>query len=451
MNISIVSTRKRPVPEEYRSNFNHLVMDIAWFGVLNGSAIAFISVYATRIGATAFQLSLMAALPAVINLMLALPAGRWLQDKPVDKATLYTAILNRVFYIVWVFLPIWLIPSQQIWAFVIITLLMSIPGTALAISFNSLFASAVPPEWRAQVAGVRNAAYAMSSILVTLVCGWLLNQLPFPLGYQIVFFIGLVGAIMSSIHLIFVHPVDSPTFSNGRMRLRDWAEPGILHTWNSVRTTVGLRFLMRKDADSRNPSRWIAPVINRRYKRVLLIVFGMHLTLYLAIPLFPLILVNDLGLSDEVIALGNGIFYAALFLGSLQHDAIARRLGNRRTLALGMMIIGFYPLLVSQANGALLYLIAAVIGGGGWSLAGAAVGNYVLQEAPEDQRPAYLAWYNMALQAGILLGSLIAPSIAAVWTVSGALLLAGIFRIITGVLTWVQPRRPRAAVTSTQN
>lgn len=436
MQFSLVSTRKRPVPAEHRANFNHLVFDIAWFGVLNGSAIAFIAVYATRIGASAFQLSLLAALPAVVNLVMALPAGRWLQDKPVDRATVITAILNRWFYILWVFLPIWLVPTRQVWALVIITLLMSVPGTALAISFNSLFAAAVPPEWRAQVAGVRNAAYALASILTTLLCGWLLNTMPFPTGYQVVFMIGVIGAVMSTVHLLFVHPAADAERSNGRMRLRDWAEPGILHTWNSVRTTVGLRFLMRSQTVASQPNRWLAPLSHDRYKSVLWLVFGMHLTLYLAVPLFPLALVRELDLPDNIIALGNSIFYIALFVGSLQHDAVFRRLGNRRTLALGMMVISGYPLLVSQANGATLYLVASVMGGLGWSLAGAAVGNYVLQEAPEDQRPAYLAWYNISLQAGILLGSLIAPTLAAWWGVSAALLFAAICRFVTGLLAW---------------
>lgn len=436
MNYSIVSTRKRPVPAEHRSNFNHLVFDIAWFGVLNGSAIAFVTVYAARIGASAFQLSLMAALPAVVNLLFALPAGRWLQDKPVDRATVITAILNRWFYIIWVFLPVLLVPSGQVWALVLITLLMSIPGTALSISFNALFAEAVPPDWRAQVAGVRNAAYALSSILTTLVCGWLLNTMSFPLGYQLVFTIGVVGAIMSTVHLLFIHPVEGVARSNGKMRLRDWAEPGILHTWNSVRTTVGLRFLMRREASTGPPNRWLVPLSDDRYKGVLLLVFGMHLTLYLAVPLFPLALVRELELPDNIIALGNGLFYVSLFVGSLAHDAIFRRLGNQRTMALGLMVISAYPLLVGLADGAPLYLVAALLGGLGWSLAGAAVGNYVLQETPDDQRPAYLAWYNIALQAGILLGSLIAPTLAALWSVSTAMIFAALCRFATGVYAW---------------
>ncbi|MBP8950242.1 MAG: hypothetical protein KBG73_15470, partial [Candidatus Promineofilum sp.] len=87
MTISIASTRARPVPVEYRANFNNLILDIAWFGVLNGSAIAFVAVYATRLGANAFQLSLLNATPAVVNLLFALPAGRWLQSQPLSRAT----------------------------------------------------------------------------------------------------------------------------------------------------------------------------------------------------------------------------------------------------------------------------------------------------------------------------------------------------------------------------
>ena len=39
------------LPAEHRANFIHLYLDIAWFGVLSGSSIAFAAIYATRLGA----------------------------------------------------------------------------------------------------------------------------------------------------------------------------------------------------------------------------------------------------------------------------------------------------------------------------------------------------------------------------------------------------------------
>lgn len=433
MAISLASSKTRPVPAEHRRNFNHLVLDIAWFGVLNGSAIAFVAVYATRLGASAFQLGLLNAIPAIVNLTFALPAGRWLQDQPISRATFNSAILHRWFYLLWVFLPLVFAPQEQVWVLILLTVLMSIPGTALAIGFNGLFAASVPPEWRPRVVGVRNAAYALTSIIVTLVSGYLLNVMPFPLGYQLVFLLGFIGAAMSSLHLWFVRPVDEHRKPANGKSMGDWAQPGAMSMWQGLRTTVGLRFLLREKPLN---SRWFNPLKDLHYRKVLVLVFAMHLTLYLGVPLFPLYLVREIQLSDQVIGLGNSIFYVALFLASTRLDSVTRRFGNKKTMALGIIVISFYPALLSLANGAGLFLFASIMGGTGWALAGGAVGNFVLEKTPDDSRPAYLAWYNMALQAGILLGALTAPALAGWWGLAIGLAFAAITRFITGVVMW---------------
>ncbi len=434
MSISIASSKARPVPAEHRSNFNHLIFDIAWFGVLNGSAIAFVAVYATRLGASAFQLGLLNASPALINLLFALPAGRWLQDRPISRATFYSSLLHRGFYVVWVFLPLLFAPAGQVWLLVLLTVLMSIPGAALAIGFNGLFAATVPVEWRAQIVGTRNAAYALTSVITTLLCGWLLDATSFSKGYQLVFLIGAIGAAMSSLHLWYVRPADEHRRPGTGRSMGDWAQPGAMSLWQGLRTTVGLRFLLRQKPI--RGSRWFNPLKDVRYRQVLLLVFAMHLTLYLAAPLFPLYLVREIELSDQVIGLGNSIFYVALFLASTRLDFVTRRFGNRRTMALGIMVISLYPALLSQADGATLYLLASIMGGVGWALAGGAVGNYVLAETPDDSRPSYLAWYNMSLQAGILLGALLAPALAGWWGLVFGLLFAAVCRFLTGLAIW---------------
>jgi MFS family permease len=162
----------------------------------------------------------------------------------------------------------------------------------------------------------------------------------------------------------------------------------------------------------------------------------MHLALYLAVPLFPLFLVREIQLSDQFIGLGNSIFYVALFVASARLDGVTRRFGNRRTMALGIIVISLYPAILSQANGPALYLLASIMGGAGWALAGGAVGNYVLEKTPDDSRPSYLAWYNMSLQAGILLGSLIAPALAGWWGLTIGLLFAAACRFLIGAAIW---------------
>ena len=50
--------RQTDIPLEYRSHFTHLYFDIGWFGVLSGSAINFLNVYAARLGASGFQIGM---------------------------------------------------------------------------------------------------------------------------------------------------------------------------------------------------------------------------------------------------------------------------------------------------------------------------------------------------------------------------------------------------------
>jgi hypothetical protein len=135
--LTLLSNPARPVPAERRSFFLHLYLDMAWFGVLSGSAIAFVAVFVARQGADALQIGLLNAGPAIMNLFFTLPAGRWLENRPIGKAVFWTSIGQRLFYLPWVFLPALLLPSGQVWSLIALTLLMSIPATPLAVGFNA--------------------------------------------------------------------------------------------------------------------------------------------------------------------------------------------------------------------------------------------------------------------------------------------------------------------------
>src|SRR5574338_490181 len=132
--------RLSAVPREYRSNFLHLYLDIAWFGLLSGSAINFLNIYATRIGATAFQIGLIGAMSAGVRLFLAIPAGRWLQTQNTNKAIFWSSIFYRIGFLAFVFLPMLASKTGQIWAIITITFMMAIPMTPLNVGFNALFA-----------------------------------------------------------------------------------------------------------------------------------------------------------------------------------------------------------------------------------------------------------------------------------------------------------------------
>jgi MFS family permease len=407
------------IPNEYRSNFLHLYFDIAWFGVLSGSAISFLNIYATRIGATGFQIGLFGAMSAVVNLFLAIPAGRWLQTQHTGRAIFWTSILYRLGYIPLIFLPGLFNQQGQIIAIIIITFLMAIPLTPLGVGFNALFAESVPIEYRAHVAGIRNVMLAITFMLTSLLSGYILDNTHFPTGYQIVFAIGTLGAAMSSFHLYFVKPL--PVDSPAPFAPQAQAAPKIK------------RLFARSIFTSLRMDIW-----NTRFRSVLFALFVFHFAQYLAIPILPIYNVRVLQLNDDHIGIGTALFYFAVLLGSTQIRKLAHTFGNKNLAGWSAAGMALYPLLLSISQNATHFYIVSLIGGFDFALISGSFANYMLEYIPAHDRPSHLAWYTIILNGAVLIGSLGGPAFAEVIGLSSALILFGVLRLLAGIfiLKW---------------
>ena len=408
---------KTDIPKEYRTNFTHLYFDIGWFGVLSGSSVNFLNIYATRLGANGFQIGLLGAMAAVVSLVLAIPSGHWIQKRPIGKAVFWTSVIYRIGFLLWIPLPWLFSDAGQVSALIMLALLMAIPLTPLSVGFNALFAAAVPDEYRAHVAGIRNVVLSIAFILSSLVSGYLLEHIPFPIGYQIVFAIGFFGAAMSSAHLYFVRPLASDT----RPLLLD-PEP----VQGAERTTLrsSLFSAIRTDV-------WATD-----FRKVLLVMLGFHLSQYLALPLFPLYQVHNLHLTDEQIGIGSAVFYLIVLIGSTQLRRVVHKLGHKKVTALGVVGMGMYPFLLGLSQTALQFYGLSALGGLSFALAGGAFANYILEHIPAHDRPAYLAWYNVILNASVLTGSLVGPLISNEIGLIPALFVFAATRTLAGLVIW---------------
>jgi len=406
------------IPREYHSNFVHLYLDIAWFGVLSGSTVNFLNIYATRIGATGFQIGLIGAMSAIVNLFLAIPAARWLEKRHLSHAIFWTSVFYRVGFLAFVFLPWLLSEAGQIVAIIGLTFLMAIPLTPLGVGFNALFAEAVPAEYRAHVAGTRNVMLAVTFMITSLISGYILDGFVFPVGYQIVFAIGFIGAAMSSYHLYFIRPLGRETASHQ-------TQPGVAST-STTDSPRSRSSILRLDI-------WNTP-----YRAILLGLFGYHLAQYLALPIFPLFNVRELNLTDNQIGIGTALFYLTVFLGSTQLRKMVHRMGNKRATGWGVAGMALYPILIAFSQSAWHFYLVSTVGGLIWSLAGGAYANYMLEHIPAHDRPPHLAWYNVMLNLAVLAGSLGGPAIADQLGLFRALILFGILRLLSGIaiLKW---------------
>ncbi len=412
-----------PVPEGNRSIFRYLYSEIGWYGVLTGTILSFISIFLARIGANGTQIGMINAAPAVIGLIFTLPIGQWLQNRSLTQTVFLSSIVQRVFYFALIFLPVLLPPPGQIWMIILLTLIISIPGTAVTIGFNSMFADLVPVAWRGYVAGIRNSVLSVATTITTLLSGWILVALPFPLGYQIVFGFGFLGGMLSSLFLFLIASFSSPP----EMKAQPWRWifPG----------TLGIK--------RGNPrSLLIAPlrfdILKGPFGKILGLLFVFHLFQYLAVPLFPLYWVNEVKFGDQVIGLGQAILSVAVFVGSTQLDRFSRRLGNQRLLGIGILGMSIYPILTGLMRDIPLFIVSVILGGLAWSMVSGVLFNYIYEKIPGDERAAYLSWYFLVFNGAVLIGSLGGPLIARAGNISFGLILFGILRLGAGaaILIW---------------
>jgi MFS family permease len=397
------------LPDDLRSNVIHLFWDIAWWGLYMGSTASFLTIYATRCGATAQQIGLLSALPALLSLTISLPVGRLLKRFPPRAATAAAAFASRIVLLAYPLLP-WVLPiPQQADAILVVALVFAIPNTFIGISYGQFFMEGIPGEWRGMVIGGRNAIVAVVTLVVTVTCGQILTYLPFPVNYQVVFMIGFVGAIMTSYHIWKVKP----------FHVAPPPPPAPLAPGPQRR---GLHL----GAQGLN------------YMKVLGLLFLFNLVNNMLAPVVPNLLVNQLALSDATISFGTGLANILVFSVSLFIASFTRRAGNRRSTALGAMLLAFHAVALALAGNAALYLLSAAIGGIAAGVLNTAQYNYNLENVPEREPSSWLAWNLLLGNAAVLLGALGGPAVAH-WTgTMPALLLFGGLRLVVGVaiLRW---------------
>lgn len=390
-------------------NSIHLYMDMFWYGILTGSTMAFLSIYAARIGASAFQIGMINGAQAVVNLIVALPAGHYLTKRSVNRTAFLSAMLQRIFYGLLIFVPMIYSHPEQMITILVITFIMWIPGTAQAISFNALFADSVPAASRGHVAGIRNAVLSITTIGSTLLCGQLLTYTAFPVNYQFVFGIGFLGAAMSTMHIWFVKPAFREEHAHEQIQVEDDSRGS------------AVKGLLRFD------------VLQGNYGKKIFLLFTFHFVQYLGIAIFPIYQVNIIHISDFVISVGTSIFYILMFLVSIRLEFITRRFGYGRTLGFGMAVLGLFPAFLAMSTGPTLYYVANIFGGMGWGFVGGTLYNYLLESAPHGGRAGFLSWYNLVFNAGILLGSFGGPLIGQMTNLHIALWIVAVGRIAAGV------------------
>lgn len=279
-------------------------------------------------------------------------------------------------------------------------------------------------EWRAVVIGRRSALLSISITAALLLSGVILDKVAFPLNYQIVFGIGMIGAAISSYHLSYVISA---------RRLQDKSIISIQRPTLQLRITNSLRSIREGFITFTR-----AGISNFFRIDILRTPFGPFIFSYLIfytitsfpIPIYTLFLVQTIRVSDGVISLGNSIFYIAMILFSLLLARLSKLFGHHKVLVGSAFLYILYPLIGGLAQDPSLFYLASFFGGAAWGLANGALINRLFEKTPENDRPACMAHHNLALNLGTLVGVLIGSALPEWFGLRNALILSGGLRVV---------------------
>lgn len=383
-----------------RANLRMLTTDTAVQGIIQAGIGAFLTVFMVRFGAPSWLVGLAAALPALGSVLISLPASRWAAGwtDPV-RVTVAGRLWMRLGVLAIAIVPSLVSGLTANYVIALLWGLISLPAAITALSWTTVVAEVIPPARRPVVNGVRWALLSIVTAATSALFGPLLDVIPFPLNYQVVFLISFLAGLVT-------------LYTFGRIRMPSAGTP---HP--PARVAFGLlnlpRLLRREPA----------------FTRYMAASFVYRLGLYLPVAVFPIFWVNELHASDTLIGLRTTAGYGALVFSYILWGVVAVRLGHRLVLIVSSAGLGLYPIVTAALPDAIWLLPAALLWGLFASGIDVAFFEALLRTTPVDRRAVFIAIdstiANLAVFGGPLLGALLGDVIG----LRAALVLAGVLSL----------------------
>ena len=321
--------------EIQKRNFRNVQVDAVGIGLASAAA-PFLPVFLTRLGATNIQVGLLTSMPAFTGLILAIFIGNFLQTRRNIIPWFSGARLLVVSSYALTGIVPFLVPRQYaVQAVLLIWAAATIPQTMLAVAFSVVMNAVAGPEGRYSLMSRRWSILGLTSAITVAVVGWILDQLDFPINYQLVFMALSIGGLISyyfSSHITLPEsePLEQKTGLSARQRFIEYIslvrhEPAFL-------AFTAKRFVYLSGTA-------------------------------LATPLFPLYYVREVQANDAWIGIINTSQTAVLLIGYYLWTRQSRRRGSRFVLLRTTFSLALYPALVATTQRVELIALFAGLAG----------------------------------------------------------------------------------------
>jgi predicted MFS family arabinose efflux permease len=412
-----------PVEKVEDRNLYYLQREVLWTGLVS-SAMSFGGNFAVRLGASNMLMGALSSGPSLIAMLLTLPAARFLEGRSDRiKWIVMGRGIQRAIFVLIALMPFVIPPEHRAIAYVALTLLRQVPLAPQSAGWSALFADLVPEQRRTEIVARRRMLMSGITIIASPLLGRLLDQLVFPYGYQIAFSVAFAAGMMGTFDLI---KLQDPTVEReaDRQSSEDEETPPPKRT--SLRDLPQL--LTQEPA----------------FMRILVSTLALSLGAWVAMPLYTIHYVRNLGFTDAWIGTLTSAANVSLILGTWLWRKLIPRVGEYKLLRLLMPFLAVFSLAVGMAKGQ--YAVLAAVMFHNLIVAGTNLTHFntLLKVAPAEQRTTAISLYSTVMQMGAFLAPMLGTSLADRIPIPTILIAMAGFRLLGGLLFTIWPSEPRA-------
>ena len=385
-----------------------------------GVASAFGGILILRLGASNSLIALMSSLPALVSMLLYVPAGLFLQK----RTSLVPWVVASLLVFRALYLMIGLGPSlfhqNLVVAIGILMMLTTLPNILVSVGFGPLMADAIPASNRASVLTWRvTLGNGTGALLVFLAGRWLDSYGRFPLNYQLLYIICVVI--------------------------------GLAHAWVVSRIKVPPQNVAPKElapspaSSERKIPGWTLLRENPAFARLMVNKFIYDVGVTMAGPLLGIYYVRQLGASDTWLGAVNTLTNVGMVTGYWAWRKLTRRLGENRSLWYGLPFAASFTLLaafIPNLTWILVLQLVTVLLGAGASLS---LDMLYLDVLPSGQKATATGLYTTAFSIGGVVLPLLGIALMDWVGLVPALALCGVLRLVGAAMFYLRPVRPSKA------
>ncbi len=379
-------------------NFRHLVLDVAFFGLATPALSRFLSVYAIRLDADAMLLGWLTALPFVFQVFTSSLAGTWRKRYPdTVSAIFWPGAFYRLAFLLPALTPFFPREWQPIWLVASVAL-PALPQGIASVLFLVILREGTESKQLLPLMSRRSFFYNITVAVGTVGMGLLLEEGPFPLSYQLMYVVAFILVMVSMLHVNQVR-ILSP-------------EPVMTVSMSPWR-------LLR------------AP----EFQRVAFVAVTSHVAFFTVNALIPLRLIENLGADEGFMSIfGLCELLAAATIATIS-PRIARRIGTRTAIGVGMLGASLSALVLALAPNLYVTLPAAALSGASWTLAAINIFNYFCETSPKENLTRYSMLYNQIVALALFVAPLAGSKLVNIGVdLTAVLLLGAAMRLVAGVI-----------------